>query len=161
MTPITQSALIGKWKYPNSKFAYEKEILIRHTNLLGNTYFANYIDWQGEAREKFFLVHPAAKEFMSQNPHILMITYCLYHRFIESTFLGDKVMIEVNSRDIQKHSAILVFRYYHFQTRKLIGDGWQKICFSDNKINQICPVPQIFLDLLEPVRLDETVCQSS
>ena len=33
----------------NKYFSIEKKILLKETNLMGNTYFANYILWQGEA----------------------------------------------------------------------------------------------------------------
>lgn len=144
--------LIGKWRFPATKFSYEKEVLIRQTNLMGNTYFANYIEWQGEAREKFFLAHPAASEFLKQNPDLVLVTYCLYHRFIENSFFGDRIRIDITTREIKKYDLIVVFRYYNVKTESLIGEGWQKICFSDRNTNQLSPVPQIFLDLAEPVR---------
>jgi two-component system response regulator HydG len=36
--------------FPDNCFSMEKIVLLRDTNLMGNTYFANYIMWQGEAR---------------------------------------------------------------------------------------------------------------
>ncbi|OGW84443.1 MAG: hypothetical protein A3C35_02835 [Omnitrophica bacterium RIFCSPHIGHO2_02_FULL_46_11] len=142
---------IGKWKFPKDKFVYEKQVLIKQTNMLGNTYFSNYIEWHGEARERFFLEHPSALEYLKENAHIAMVTYCIYHRFIENMYFGDRVRIELQSREIQKHSLVLVFRYYRSGTDQLIGEGWQKVCFSNTETNQLSPVPQIFLDLVESV----------
>jgi enediyne core biosynthesis thioesterase len=148
---------IGKWKFPEDRFVYERTILFKQTNALGNTYFANYFEWQGEAREKLLLEHPAARHFMQANPHIALITYAAYHKFSENTYFGDRVRIEVNSRDVEKNSVYLVFRYFNAETNKLIGEGWQKICFSDVKKNQLCSVPQIILDLLEPIKESKVV----
>lgn len=146
---------IGQWRYPDKKFCVEKDILIKQTNVLGNTYFSNYVEWQGEVREKFLLQHPAATEFLKLNPHIMMITYSLFHNFIKHTFFGDRVRIELTSRDIAKNSAFLVFNYFNVRTEEKVGSGWQKICFSDASTNSICAIPQIFLDLLLPV--DQTM----
>ena len=145
------SALVKNWKYSRDKFIYEKQILLKQTNLFGNTYFSNYIEWQGEAREKFLLEHPKAEEFLNSNRMLKMVTHSLYHRFQDNTFLGDKIRIELTSKEILKHSFILVFEYFNVKNNKLIGSGWQKIGFFDEEKQSLCPVPQIFLDLLLPV----------
>ena len=106
-------SLIGKWKFPGERFISEKNIIIKHTNLLGNVYFANYIEWQGEVRENFFLTHPSAKEFLSRNPNLIMLTYALYQRFYGSAFLFDKLRIELTTKDIQKCSVVIIFRFFN------------------------------------------------
>lgn len=143
---------IGVWKFPGKKFEFEKQITLKQTNSFTNTYFANYVEWQGEARERLLLQHPKAVEFLRDNPHVILITYCVYHRFVENTFFGDKVRLEVTSRDIQKYNVVLIFRYWNVATGHLVGEGWQKVCFRDMKKNSICEVPQLILDLVEPIR---------
>lgn len=142
---------IGNWKYPKKKFVFLKTILFKSTNMMGNTYFSNYVEWQGEAREKLLLEHPAASIFLKSNKEITMLTYCVYHRFIINTFFGDIIRIEMTSREIQKYSAVLVFRYYNDTDDALIGEGWQRICFSNTALNTFCEVPQLVLDLIEPI----------
>lgn len=142
---------IGKWKFPDKKFVYRKTVLIKQTNMLGNTYFSNYIEWMGEAREGLFLMHPAARVFLIENAHISMITQVLHHRFLENSYFGDQIRIEVTTRDILDFSLILVFRYFGETSGTLVGEGWQKICFLDNQAGKPCKVPQIFLDLAEPL----------
>ncbi len=146
--------VIGKWKYPGKKFIYEKQVLLRQTNVFGNTYFLNYVEWQGEAREKFIFEHPSARLFLKNNQYIRMITHSLYHRFLNNTFFGDSVQIEVTAKEISRHSFILVFEYFN-ERHDMIGEGWQKIGFYDEKQQMLCPVPQIFLDLLLPVVRDK------
>lgn len=149
--PANPIEMIGIWKFPGKKFIYEKEIFLKQTNLMGNTYFANYVEWQGETREKFLLEHPAAGTFLKLNPHILLITYCVYHRYFESTFFGDLVRIELTTKDILKYSAVIVFRYFNARSNAAVGEGWQRICFQDRRTNLCSPVPQLFLDLALPV----------
>ncbi len=138
---------IGAWRFPQDRFILEKDVLFTHTNAFGNVYFARYIEWQGEAREKFLLSHPSAKSYLQASSDVLLITHSLQFDFHESAFFGDTVRIEVQSRNIQKYSFILSFKYY--KEKKLVGAGWQKICFQ--KAGMICEIPQIFLDLILPV----------
>lgn len=151
----TELDRIGTWRYPMGKYSYEKNVLIKPTNLTGNTYFSNYIEWQGEARESFFLTHPAAKSFLKNYPHLALLTNSLYYRFIEESTFGDRLRIDLTTKEILDYSLLIVFRYYNSQTEKLIGEGWQKICFWDNNLNQPAKVPQLFLDLAISVREEE------
>lgn len=144
--------LIGKWKFPEAKFSYEKMITFKQTNVMGNTYFSNYVEWQGEAREQFLLCHPATNAFLSSNSHIFLVTHSLGHRFIANTYFGDRISIEITSKNILDYSLIMVFRYRGISAENLVGEGWQKICFWDRKLNKPCRVPQIFLDLAAPVQ---------
>lgn len=146
--------IIGNWKYSEKKFIYEKSVLIKQTNVLGNTYFANYIEWEGEARERFFLSHPAALEFLKSYPNIVMITHSLFHRFFANTYFGDRVRIELTSKDILDYSLVVVFRHYKIDTNLLIGEGWQKICFMDSNTDRLCSLPRIILDLAESIKED-------
>ena len=142
---------IGAWKFHQNKFTYKKTVLIKQTNMLGNTYFSNYIDWMGEARERLFLMHPAAGAFLKKYMNIFMITHTLHHRFLENSFFGDEIRIEVTTKDILDYSLIIVFRYFNESNEKLIGEGWQKVCFWDQQTDKPCKVPQILLDLAKPL----------
>src|SRR3989338_8399696 len=95
----SQLSQIGVWKFPGKKFCYQKTVLLKQTNMLGNTYFSNYIDWMGEAREQLFLMHPSAAPFLSENANIFMITHTLHHRFIDNAFFGDQIRIELTTKD--------------------------------------------------------------
>lgn len=154
MSGRTHQALshIETWKFPEKKFVFRKTILIKQTNMLGNTYFSNYIDWMGEAREKLFLMHPSAKVFLQENTNIVMVTHTLHYQFKDNSFFGDEIRIEVNTKDILDYSLVIVFRYFNESNEKLIGEGWQKICFWDKKTNKPCKIPQIFLDLAIPLK---------
>ena len=142
---------VGKWKFPEKKYSCEKLITFKQTNIMGNTYFSNYVEWQGEAREKLLLCHPAAGAFMKQNPHIFLITHSLGHRFITNTYFGDRLRIDITSKNIMDYSLMLVFRYRGIPSEQLIGEGWQKVCFWDRQLNRPCKTPQFFLDLAEPL----------
>lgn len=143
---------IGKWRYPHKKFLYEKTVLIKQTNLLGNTYFSNFIEWQGEAREKLFLAHPASLAFLRRHPEILLVTHTLHQRFIDNAFFGDVIRIELTTADILDYTLKIIFRYYRQGEDVLIGEGWQKVCFWNKEGNQPAKIPQLFLDLALPIQ---------
>lgn len=108
---------------PNLKkgaFHFEKVILLKDTNLMGNTYFANYVLWQGEVREVYLLSHPRFEEEFSKNQHIKMVTHSLYHRFVQEATFGDTVEIRMTSREVKRCSFVLVFRYYHKKDRRIL-----------------------------------------
>lgn len=153
---IGTKSVVGKWKFPNKKFISEKIVLLKETNLMGNTYFANYVFWQGEAREKLLLCHPCVGEWMENNKHIKMITHSTYHRFLSETTFGDVVRIEFTTREIKKCSFIAIFRFFNAKTNLILGEGWQRICFSDVHTGKLCPIPQLTLDLIEPIKEDQT-----
>ncbi len=143
---------IGVWKFQGPKFILEKDILLRQTNAIGNTYFSEYIEWQGEAREQLLFAHPATREYLKQNANIKLVTHSLFHRFLVDSSLGDRIRIEVTTREIHDYSLVLVFRYYDLKKNMQIGEGWQKICYSDKNTKNLCRIPQLILDLTEPLR---------
>lgn len=134
------------------KYQYDKIVLLKQTNLFGNTYFSNYFDWQGEAREFFLFTNPQASSFFKANPQIKLITHSAFNRFISDTYLGDRVAIKVSTRGVQAFSFFIVFRYYVKDV--LVGEGWQKICFHDLALKQFIKIPQVVADLIKPVQED-------
>ena len=153
---IRPGSTIGKWKYPGKNFTFEKPILLKETNIMGNTYYDNYLTWQGEARERLLLSHPAIADWLQDNRHLKMITHSIYHRFLTETTFGDLVRVEAITREIKQCSFIMVFRFLNAKTSAVLGEGWQRICFHDLNTRKLCHVPQLILDLIEPIKEDET-----
>ena len=135
-------------KLPNKYFSIEKTILLKETNLMGNTYFANYVVWQGEARETYLLSHPRFPEEFAKNQHIKMITHSVYHRFIHETTFGDVVQIKMTSREIKHCSFIMVYRYYNKRTTVFLGEGWQRITFADLRTGNLTVIPIFIQELI-------------
>lgn len=153
---VPASSSIGKWKFPEKKSVFTKLILLKSTNIMGNTYYDNYLSWQGEARERLLLAHPDVGPWMEANRHIKMITHSIYHRFLSETTFGDTVRIEATTREIKRCSFIMVFRFFNERTNAILGEGWQTICFSDFRTGKLCPIPRLILDLIDPINEEET-----
>lgn len=140
------------WRFPDKKFVYYKQVTLKHTNLEGNTYFDNYLTWQGDAREALLLSHPDIEGFFKNYQYIKMITHSVYQKFIRDSLFGDLIRIEVTSTKVRHCSFVFIYRFYNSRDNKLLGEGWQKICFSDFKTGRLVPTPQHILDLIEPIQ---------
>lgn len=141
-----------RWRFPDKNFVYYKQVTLKHTNLEGNTYFDNYLTWHGDAREALLLSHPDIEGFFKNYQHIKMITHSVYQKFIRDSLFGDVIRIEVTSTKMRHCSFVFIYRFYNSRDNKLLGEGWQKICFSDFKTGRLVPIPQHILDLIEPIQ---------
>lgn len=140
--------------FPDNCFLMEKTVLLRDTNLMGNTYFANYIMWQGEAREAILMTHPNFPEEMQKNKHIKMITHSVYHRFVQETTFCDVVQIKMTTREIKHCSLVLVFRYYNKRAGAFLGEGWQRLTFADLRTGSLATIPGFIRELAIAIRED-------
>ena len=144
---------------PNLKdgvFWFEKVILFKDTNLMGNVYFSNFALWQGELRELILLSHPFFKEEMDKIPNLKMITHSVYHRFLHEVTFGDTLIIKVNCREIKRTSLILIFRYFLKGNDKVkVGEEWKRLAFADAKTNRHCHIPGFIADLAYSMAEDE------
>lgn len=142
--------------FPNKYFSIEKTVFLEQTNIMGNTYFANYVLWQGEARESLLLSHPNFSEEMQKCQNIRMITHSVYHRFIEETTFGDIVEIRIMAREVKHCSFVLVFQFYNKRKKSFIGEGWQRITFINLQNGNFCIIPFFMRELLLPIQQEES-----
>lgn len=140
--------------FPGNCFSIEKTVLLRDTNLMGNTYFANYIIWQGEIREAILMTHPNFAEEMQKNKHIKMITHSLYHRFVQETTFCDMIQIKMTTREIKHCSLVLVFRYYNKRDGTFLGEGWQRLTFADLRTGALTAIPNFIRELAFAIKED-------
>ncbi|MCM8773796.1 MAG: response regulator [Candidatus Omnitrophica bacterium] len=142
-------------KLPKKYFSIERTVLLKDTNLMGNTYFTTYITWQGEIRESILTIHPNFEEEMQKNKHIKMITHSLYHRFVQETTLYDVVEIRMTTREIKQCSFVLVFRYYNKKTGAFLGEGWQRLTFADTRTGILTVIPNFIREIAFSICEDE------
>jgi len=140
--------------FSNRCFSVEKTVFLKDTNLMGNTYFATYIIWQGEVREAILFSHPRCQEELANNKHIKMITHSLHYRFIQETTFGDVVQIKMTAREIKRCSFILVFRLYNKATGVFLGEGWQRLTFADLRTGSLTNIPNFIRELALAIQED-------
>ena len=129
------------------EFIYKHTVHLHETNAMGGVvYFANFVKWQGEAREEFFMkAFPTWKEVMKlvMSGSANMITVEEHSRFKRHASFGDTVIIKLQTANLKKCSFDLIFKMYRNSEDEFIYEGWQKLTFDDYKGNFI-PIPEPF-----------------
>lgn len=129
------------------EFTYKHTVHLHETNAMGGVvYFANFVKWQGIAREEFFMrAFPSWKEVMKlvMSGSANMITVEEHSKFKRHAFFGDIVLIKLQTANLKKCSFDLIFKMYRNSEDELIYEGWQKLTFDDYKGNFI-PIPEPF-----------------
>src|SRR3989338_7133512 len=119
-----------------SQFLYRHRIYFNETNAMGGvTYFANYIKWQGIAREEYFIATcPDWKEIMQRvaSHELNMITIEEHSFFIQHAFFGDEITIQLQTCNIRRCSFDMLFVIRN-QNDVVLYEGIQKIAFDNFK----------------------------
>jgi enediyne biosynthesis thioesterase len=136
-------------RYGNSRiFTTEKVITFKDTNLFGNVYFSNFIEYQGEIREKFFLSSfPDLNELLAKRK-IRLVTIDVYNKFINSAYFGDTLLIELTTSDLNAATCKLNINFKNKTTGKLVGQGYQRLSIVNSK-GKVIRVPEILRELLD------------
>jgi enediyne biosynthesis thioesterase len=134
------------------EFLFEKRVYLTDTNAMGNTYFANYFDWQGMIREDFVrYILPDYAAFLRTG--IKLITLEASMKYYYESILFDDVIIKMKLNDIKKTSIELLFTFTNKTTGKLLGEGRQKIAFASPEGRYI-PVPMELVQAAKSVIKD-------
>ncbi len=114
-------------------------VTLRDTNVFGNVYFSNFIEYQGIIREKFLLSSvPNLNEFLT-NTGVRLVTVDTYNRFIKNAYFGDTLLVELTTSDIKAASAKLNILFRNDDTGEILGKGFQTFCVvkSNGKVIRI------------------------
>jgi enediyne biosynthesis thioesterase len=136
-------------RYGNSRiFTTDKIITIKDTNVFGNVYFSNYIEYQGEIREKFLLSSfPDINKFFTKRK-LRLVTIDVYNKFISSSYFGDTLLIELTTSDLNAATCKLNINFKNKATGEMVGEGYQRLVIVNSKGKAI-KVPEILRELLD------------
>jgi enediyne biosynthesis thioesterase len=136
-------------RYGNSRiFTTEKVITFKDTNVFGNVYFSNYIEYQGEIREKFLLSSfPDINKFFTKKK-LKLVTIDVYNKFISSSYFGDTLIIELTTSDLNAATCKLNINFKNKATGEMVGEGYQRLVIVNSKGKAI-KVPEILRELLD------------
>ena len=125
-------------------FRTEIVVTLKNTNVFGNVYFANFIEYQGVVREKFLLANvPDLHQLMAEQK-IRLVTVDTYNRFISNAYFGDTLVVELTTSDIKAATCRLNINFKNKATGDLIGKGYQRICVVSEK-GRVIRIPDNFL----------------
>ncbi|MCK5835968.1 MAG: thioesterase family protein [Desulfobacula sp.] len=128
----------------NRIFSSEILVTLKDTNVFGNVYFSNYIEYQGIIREKFLLsTVPDLHKILAQTG-IRLVTVDTYNKFISSSYFGDTLVAELTTSDMNAATCRLNIRFKNKDTGNLVGQGYQRFCVISSK-GKVIRIPDAFL----------------
>lgn len=129
-------------------FQTEVTVTLKDTNVFGNVYFSNYIQYQGVVREKFFLEKvPDLHELLTANS-LRLVTIDTYNKFISNSYFGDILLVELTTSEINGASCRLNITFKNKATGELVGEGYQRVCIV-GATGRVMRIPAQLLDILD------------
>jgi len=132
----------------NRVFTSEIMVTLKDTNVFGNVYFSNYIEYQGNIREKFLLACVPDLHEMLAKTHVMLVTIDTYNKFITSAYFGDILLLELTTSDINAATCTLNITFKNKATGNLVGKGYQRFCVVNSK-GKVMRLPEAFLEPLD------------
>ncbi|MBU0463859.1 MAG: thioesterase family protein [Proteobacteria bacterium] len=132
----------------NRVFTSEIMVTLKDTNVFGNVYFSNYIEYQGSIREKFLLASVPDLHEMLAKTHVRLVTIDTYNKFISNAYFGDILLLELTTSDINAATCKLNITFKNKATGKLVGKGYQRFCVVSSK-GKVMRLPEALLGPLD------------
>ncbi len=125
-------------------FRTEIMVTLKSTNVFGNVYFSNFIEYQGVVREKFLLANVPDLHDLMANQSIRLVTVDTYNRFISNAYFGDTLVVELTTSDIKAATCQMNISFKNKATGLLVGEGYQRFCVVSAK-GKVVRIPENFL----------------
>ncbi|PXX69235.1 enediyne biosynthesis thioesterase [Nocardia tenerifensis] len=109
-------------------YELEKIITLADTNAIGNVYFASYVFWQGECRERCLAGYgPQLQDDMRRG--LLMVTASCACEYLDDLRLLDQVLIRMTFGPVRFNTVELIFEYLRRTPdgEKLVARGRQTV----------------------------------
>jgi len=136
-------------------FSTDIMVTLKDTNVFGNVYFSNFIEYQGVIREKFLLSSVPDLHKLLSETSIKLVTVDTYNRFINSAYFGDILVVELTTSAIKAASCKLNISFKNKTTGKIIGKGYQTFCVVKSN-GKVIRIPD---ELLEPLDFYQEVAK--
>ena len=125
-------------------FRTEIMVTLKDTNVFGNVYFSNFIEYQGVVREKFLLANVPDLHDLMASRSIRLVTVDTYNRYISNAYFGDTLVVELTTSDIKAATCRLNITFKNKITGKPIGEGYQRFCVVSER-GKVLRIPDNFL----------------
>ncbi|WP_414937142.1 acyl-CoA thioesterase [Amycolatopsis sp. cmx-11-51] len=126
-------------------FELEKLVTLQDTNAVGNVYFASYILWQGECRERCLAEHvPSLQQDLSTG--LALMTASCSCEYMDDLRPLDRVVVRMFFGPMRFHTSELVFEYHRRIEggEKLVAKGRQTVAlvrYRDESGGGVEPAP--------------------
>lgn len=109
-------------------FEHRHIVSFRDTNLVGNVYFSNFIDWQGRCREMFLKEHvPTVMSDLADG--LLLVTKGTRCDYFDELHALDEVLIRMTPKDLGPSRLTMSFDYF-----RVSGDDEQLIARGEQQV---------------------------
>lgn len=125
-------------------FKVEIVVTLKNTNVFGNVYFSNFIEYQGIVREKFLMATVPDLHKLMANRSIRLVTVDTYNRFVSNAYFGDTLVVELTTSEIKAATCRLDIIFKNKETGALVGEGYQRVCMVSEK-GRVMRIPENFL----------------
>lgn len=123
-------------------YSYRHVIGFAETNLTGNVYYSNHIQWQGRCREMFLRDHaPDILESLAAD--LALVTLHCSCDYLSELEAFDEVLLEMRLEKLVQNRIGLSFEYWKLpeEGRVLAARGRQEIACMRRDTNGLTPTP--------------------
>jgi enediyne core biosynthesis thioesterase len=123
-------------------FEYRHVVSLQETNMLGNVYFTNHLQWQGRCREMFLMQHAPAvlEEFATGLSLVTVKVECEYYEELRAF---DELLICMRVKDLTPGRVTMTFDYVRVAagSRLLVARGEQQVASMRREQERAVPIP--------------------
>jgi len=138
-------------------FDYRHQVTLEETNLLGNVYFAHYLRWQGQCRERF-LAERAPGVFAALGPELTLVTVSCGCDYYAELLVLDIVELRMSLLGSPANQVHMSFDYYRLGagTAELVARGRQVVACArrDGRSMRPVDIPAELQNALIPYSVD-------
>lgn len=123
-------------------YEYRHIISFADTNLVGNVYFTNHLNWQGRCREMFLRDH--APEVIDElQRDLALVTVRVSCEYLAELVAFDELVIRMRLASHTQNRATMSFEYWRQKgnSEELIARGEQQIACMRRNGEQLAPAP--------------------
>ena len=108
-------------------YEYHHIVSFQETNLVGNVYYANYVQWQGRCRE-MFLKDNAPDIITELSQGLALVTVRVSCEYLSELFAFVHVIIRMRLGEIKQNRITMLFEYWRVtdEGEELVAKGEQQ-----------------------------------
>lgn len=123
-------------------YEYHHIVSFQETNLVGNVYYANYVQWQGRCRE-MFLKDNAPDIITELSQGLALVTVRVSCEYLSELFAFDHVIIRMRLGEIKQNRITMLFEYWRVtdEGEELVAKGEQQTACMRREDGETRPTP--------------------
>ena len=123
-------------------YEYRHVVSFSETNLVGNVYYANHINWQGRCREMFLRDH-APDVLVALKHDLVLVTIRVSCEYLAELSAFDELVIRMYLRKLIQNRITMLFEYWRQNGEKeeLVARGEQQVACMRRSGEDLKPIP--------------------